>query len=464
MAHNTSMKGRAVRTAALSAVGAMALSGCGFSPYDLPLPGGADTGDHPYQVTAEFRDVLDLVPQSGVRVNDLAVGKVTDIELKGWTAKVTLEINGDVDLPDNAVATIRQTSLLGEKFVSLAPPESGATGKLSDGDNIALDQTGRNPEIEEVFSAASLLFNGGGLERTNTIMKELNLALGGNEPEVKELLGTTEAFLGQLDDNKQALITSLEKVNNLAIQTDKQKAAITGALDSLPEALDVVNGQRDDLVKLLTSLSDLGDVATGVIKESKADTIANLQALTPILGNLAEASDALAYDFKALLTFPFTDGMVGGTFARASGDCTHPVGSPQNTGWCVGDFHNLSIHLNLGGEQLLGLGIDDDDLTGIIDDVLDGLLGGGDADGAGAAAQSPTEGAVGDLQKALSGLTSGGTTSPDGTGSDTAPKKSGGLCLPILQSCRVAPASVAGGYDLTTVMLDPMLSDGGESR
>ena len=167
---------------------AVALSGCGFTPYDLPLPGGADTGDKPYTVTAEFRDVLDLVPQSGVRVNDIAVGKVTDVQLDGWNAKVTLEINDDAKLPDNAVASIRQTSLLGEKFVSLAPPESGATGQLSDGDEIPLARTGRNPELEEVLSAASLLFNGGGLERTNTIVKELNQTLDGNEPEIRELL------------------------------------------------------------------------------------------------------------------------------------------------------------------------------------------------------------------------------------------------------------------------------------
>jgi virulence factor Mce-like protein len=113
---------RLFRIGAVTAASALALGGCGFSPYDLPLPGGADLGNHPYTVKVQFRDVLDLVPQSGVRVNDIAVGKVTSIKLDGWTALVTLKINKDAKLPDNAEATIRQTSLLGEKFVSLAPP------------------------------------------------------------------------------------------------------------------------------------------------------------------------------------------------------------------------------------------------------------------------------------------------------------------------------------------------------
>src|SRR5699024_1763331 len=132
---------------------ALLLSACEFSPYALPLPGGADTGDHPYSVTVEFRDVLDLVPQSGVRVDDVAVGRVTDIELAGWHAEVRLKINGNAKLPENARAKIRQTSLLGEKFVSLEPPDSGAHGRLSDGDVIPLERSGRNPEVEEVLGA-----------------------------------------------------------------------------------------------------------------------------------------------------------------------------------------------------------------------------------------------------------------------------------------------------------------------
>ena len=70
-----------------------------------------------------FRDVLDLVPQSTVKVDDVTVGKVTAIDLDGYAADVTVGAPQRRELPDNAAAEIRQTSLLGEKFVSLAPPD-----------------------------------------------------------------------------------------------------------------------------------------------------------------------------------------------------------------------------------------------------------------------------------------------------------------------------------------------------
>ena len=37
-------------------------------------------------MTAQFRDVLDLVPDSTVKVNDVTVGKITDVQLQGYTA------------------------------------------------------------------------------------------------------------------------------------------------------------------------------------------------------------------------------------------------------------------------------------------------------------------------------------------------------------------------------------------
>ena len=115
-----------LRALALALVGCLALTGCGFHGlYSAPLPGGANLGSHPYHVLVDFSDVLDLVPQSAVKVNDVSVGKVESVKLVDWYAEVQIAVNGDVRLPANAYAQIRQTSLLGEKFVSLSYPPNG---------------------------------------------------------------------------------------------------------------------------------------------------------------------------------------------------------------------------------------------------------------------------------------------------------------------------------------------------
>nr|WP_278259904.1 MlaD family protein [Nocardioides convexus] len=42
-------------------------------------------------VKVQFDDVLDLVPKSSVKVNDVTVGQVSDVELDGDKAVVTLK-------------------------------------------------------------------------------------------------------------------------------------------------------------------------------------------------------------------------------------------------------------------------------------------------------------------------------------------------------------------------------------
>ena len=165
---------RAAVAACASAVAlGMGLSACGTQGvYSIPLPGGADTGDHPMTITADFADVLSLVPQSAVKVGGVAVGQVKSIELApdGWSARTTLEIRGDVNLPANAIASIKQTNLLGEKFVELDPPSSGASqGTLEDGAQIPLQRTATGTQIEEVFGALSLLLNGGGVAQVQLV-------------------------------------------------------------------------------------------------------------------------------------------------------------------------------------------------------------------------------------------------------------------------------------------------------
>ncbi len=154
---------RKVGAVAWAAVGSLLLSGCEFNGwYDVQLPGGAAADGDAYHVIVEFRDVLDLVPQSAVKVNDVTVGAVEKVELDGWHARVRLRVADSVKLPANAVAELRQTSMLGE-YVALAPTGTAPMGRLGDGDRVPLSRSGRDPQIEEVLSALSALLNGGGV-------------------------------------------------------------------------------------------------------------------------------------------------------------------------------------------------------------------------------------------------------------------------------------------------------------
>lgn len=281
----------------------------------LPLPGGADLGDHPYEITAEFADVLSLAPQSSVKVNDVAVGRVTKISLTpgSWTAQVTMRVNGKIRMPANAYAHLEQSSLLGEKYVQLSPPADGtAQGSLTDGDRIPLVRTNRNPEVEEVFGALSMLLNGGGVNQLKTITTELNKALAGQEPEIRSMLNRVDTLVTDLDDHKEDITDALDGVNRLAATLATRKQEVGTVLTGLSPGLKVLEKQRGQLLTMLRSLDTLSTVAVDTVNRSKADMIADLKALAPTLTALADSGDDLPDSLQVLLTYPFTDEVLRG--------------------------------------------------------------------------------------------------------------------------------------------------------
>ncbi len=304
---------RSVAGAAVAVLASLSLSGCGiFSTglYDVPLPGGADLGGHPYDLTVEFSDVLDLVPQSSVKVGNVPVGRVTKIALGpgGRTAIVTVQVNGDVDLPANAVASIQQTSLLGEKYVDLARPATdAASGSLRDGDRIPVSRTSEGVQVEQVFGALSLLLNGGGLAQIQTITGELNKATDGRTADYRGLLSQLDTTITQLDKRKTSITRALDSVNSLATNLRLDSTQIARVLDDIAPGLQVLSDQKDQFVGMLDALNRLSAVTVSTLDASKDDIVADLNRLAPILSQLAAAGSALPQSLQVLLTYPFPD-------------------------------------------------------------------------------------------------------------------------------------------------------------
>ena len=297
------------RTVAAAAVVA-ALAGCGFKgAYSLPLPGGSGSGPV-YHVKAVFENVQDLVPMSAVRVNDVAVGDVTDISTTTRNghieALVTMRIKKSVHLPGNAVATLEQTTLLGEKYIAIGPPgDQPPTGTLANNAIINDDATSNLPDVEELFGVLSAVLNGGDLQDIQTINLEISKALGGREQAIRSALTQVDKFVGDLDGQRQQIVRALTELDRFSGALRKQNSDIATALDNLGPGLKVLADERAQFTQLLTDLSKFGQVATRIITASRQETIAGLRDLKPILGHIAAAGTNLPRSLELLITFPF---------------------------------------------------------------------------------------------------------------------------------------------------------------
>lgn len=319
-----------VVSAVTAAASAVVLSGCGgwTGLNSLPLPGTEGTGPGAFTITAQMPDVDNLEQNSRVRVGDVTVGNVAKIERQDWHALVTMTLNGDVQLPANATATVGQTSLLGSLHIELAPPENEAPeGRLGEGSLIPLSSAGAYPTTEQTLAAVSLILNGGGIAQVQEVTQELSTAFTGREGDLRSLIQQLDYFIQYNNDQKNDIIAAAESLNNLVGQIAEQKPVVDEALRTIPDALDVLKDQREQLSEALVQLGKFSAFAADSVNQTREALVQELKDLGPVLQSLADAGPALTRALSFFPTFPW----------------------PKETlhNWMRGDYGNLSLVFDL---------------------------------------------------------------------------------------------------------------------
>lgn len=74
-----------------------------------------------YTVYANFPTVGGLKEGATVEIAGVEIGRVGDISLVNYRARVTMWVNSDVKLQEDTIASIKTKGLIGEKYVLLSP-------------------------------------------------------------------------------------------------------------------------------------------------------------------------------------------------------------------------------------------------------------------------------------------------------------------------------------------------------
>ena len=305
------------------------VSGCGWEGVNsLPLPGTQGGGPGSFVVQAQLPNVDNIERNSRVRVGDVNVGTITKIERQGWHALVTMRLNGDVRLPANATAKVGQTSLLGRLHVELAPPtDEPPLGTLHEGSLIPLSRATSYPSTEQALAAVSMLLNGGGVGQIQDITEALSTAFAGREQDLRSLIQQLDRFVAYLNDQKDDILAATESLNNLVGQFADQKPVLDDALETIPDALALLNAEKDKLAQAIHQLGEFTVLGADVANTSGDALTAELDDLGPVLESLANAGPDLTRSLSALATFPFPKETI--------------------TNWVRGDYANLTAIVDL---------------------------------------------------------------------------------------------------------------------
>lgn len=300
----TRRRGRAVALAVLTAA---PLTGCGWTGLNsLPLPGTAGGGQGSYSVTVQLADVTTLDRNSRVRVGDVTVGRVADIGLGPGCAELTVDLDGDVRLPHNAVARVGQSSLLGASHLELAAPvEEAPAGSLADGDLIPLERSGGYPTTEQTLATLAAALGGSGLAQAGEVFRELDVAMTGRTDDVRLLVGRISELLTGLEGQKEDIVAALESLERLSAELAVRRDDVAAGVADLGPALEVLAQRRERLVEATRAVDTVTATATRIVETSGGDIRADLEALDPVLRGLADSGDSLTESLRYLATFPF---------------------------------------------------------------------------------------------------------------------------------------------------------------
>ncbi|MGH3552462.1 MAG: MCE family protein [Mycobacterium sp.] len=287
-------------------------TGCAFHGLNsLPLPGTVGRGAGAAVYHVEIANVGTLESNSPVMIDDVVVGSVGDMTVRGWHADLEVSVQPGVVIPANAVATVGQTSLLGSMHLELNPPlGQQPSGRLQPGATIPLNRSSTYPSTEQTLSSLAAVVNGGGLGQIGDIVHNFNAALSGRAGEVRDLLIRLDKFVGVLDAQRDNIIASIHGLNRLAGTFADQRDVITQALRKVPPALDVLIKERPRITTALDKLRVFSNTATGLINDSQADLVKNLKNLEPTLRALADVGPDLDTTIAYLPLFPFPQDLV----------------------------------------------------------------------------------------------------------------------------------------------------------
>ena len=107
-------------------------------------------GDNYYSISARFQSIAGLKAGSQVEVAGVAIGQVEGISLdqERWMAVVKMKIDKGVVITDDAIASIKTSGLIGDKYIKISPGVSDIP--LEPGEMIT--ETESAVDIEELVS------------------------------------------------------------------------------------------------------------------------------------------------------------------------------------------------------------------------------------------------------------------------------------------------------------------------
>lgn len=257
-----------------------------------------------YSVNAVFSDATGILVGDPVKIAGVTVGKVIGFEVDEGRAIVTMEVEADVELPENVIADIKYRNLLGQRTINLMRPDSPSTEALGEDGTIPVENTKPALDLALVFNNLRPLIQSTNPEHINTVARSLLKVFKGREDDFARTLGNIGAITSTLADRDQRLARLVTDLNDLTKVLNSQKGNIRVSLDRFTELMESLADVTPTIERVVDQLDDASGRFGGLIARNRGNLdqeLSDLNVLLTIVNQNLGPLDKVAKNLKEVL-------------------------------------------------------------------------------------------------------------------------------------------------------------------
>jgi phospholipid/cholesterol/gamma-HCH transport system substrate-binding protein len=265
-------------------------------------------GSHSYK--AVFADATGLNKGDEIRVAGVKVGTVKAIEISDRTrALVTFSVDDSTSLTEATHATIKYRNLVGQRYIALTQ-EVGSPTKLDDGATIPISRTQPALDLTVLFNGFKPLFQALSPADINQLSYEIVQVFQGEGGTLESLLQHTASVTSTLADRDQVigeLVDNLSEVLDHVADRDQQ---LNELITTFKQFVGGLNQDRDAILGSLDQISQLSVQTASLVKGVRSPLVADIANLRQLTSNIQRNRGELD---RALQVLPIKLEKVGRT-------------------------------------------------------------------------------------------------------------------------------------------------------
>jgi phospholipid/cholesterol/gamma-HCH transport system substrate-binding protein len=274
----------------------------------LPFISGGTT------YSALFEEAGALETGAPVQVSGFRAGRVKSISLTPQGVLVTFTVSDNIRLGERTEATIKSTTLLGNKVLEVSPRGPGHLSVT-----IPANRTISPYQLPDAIGDLTATISGLDTDQLSTALQTLSTTLRDTPPQLKVAVDGVARFSATIDQRDAELRNLLSNASKATGVLADRTGEIVQLIHDTNSVLAALRNQSASLDAISGNISALAQQLLGFIADNRSSLKAALDKLNGVLATVDNRKAEIQKSIKGLDTYAmsFGEALSGGPFFKA---------------------------------------------------------------------------------------------------------------------------------------------------